>query len=263
MNSISEKDVIIFDLDGTLTEAKTLIDAEMARLISKLLDTHQVAVMSGGSHDQIKKQFVAGLEVADKARVALERIHLFPTCGSQCYQFEKSEWLERYAERLTDREKKEIQEGFEKVYKKIGYKHPDKLYGEVVEDRGTQMTFSAVGQKAPIEEKQKWIDKNYDKREEVAQELQKLLPEHEVRTAGLTSIDVTRKGINKYYGVKKVVELLSVPIERMVFVGDMLMKGGNDEPVIETGIDTVAVTGPEDTKDLLMKWLQSPRERSS
>lgn len=258
MNSISNKDVIIFDLDGTLSEAKTLIDAEMASLIGKLLNTHHVAVMSGGSHEQIKKQFVAGLEITPNSPLSLEKVHLFPTCGSQCYQYEKSEWLERYAERLSEGEKKEIQEGFEKVYKKIGYKHPVKLYGEVVEDRGTQMTFSAVGQKAPIEEKQKWIDKNYDKREEIAQELQKLLSEHEVRTAGLTSIDVTRKGINKYYGVKKVVELLATPIERMVFVGDRLMKGGNDEPVIGTGIDTVSVRGPEDTKDLLVKWLQTP-----
>jgi len=47
MNQFS-KQLVIFDLDGTLTKSKSTIEPEMAELISKLLINRKVAIISGG-----------------------------------------------------------------------------------------------------------------------------------------------------------------------------------------------------------------------
>lgn len=253
MNPLLHKDIVIFDLDGTLTKTKTLIDNEMSALLGKLTKTHHIIIISGASHQQLKNQFLEGLDIPTEL---FEKIHLFPTCGSQCFQYKHNKWEERYADRLKPEEKTLIFSSFETMFKKTGYQHPQELYGEIIEDRITQITFSAVGQKAPLDKKELWNKENREMRKKMTLELQNILPSYEVLMGGLTSIDVTKKGINKNYGVKKAEELLNIPIERMIFIGDDLLPGGNDEPVIATGIDTVSVSNPEDTKNLLKKWLQ-------
>lgn len=252
MNPITNKDVVIFDLDGTISAPKTPMDQEMSALLSKLAETHHIIVISGASHAQLKKQFLTGF---NESSTSFEKILLFPTCGSQCFQYSDGEWNERYADRLSEEEKGQIFESFEKIFKQVNYSHPEELHGEVIEDRITQITFSAVGQRAPLEMKELWNKEFNAVRETMTQELQKLLPNHEVLMGGLTSIDVTKKGINKFYGVKKAEELLRTPIERMLFIGDDLRPGGNDEPVLRTGIEAISVANHEDTKKLLAKWL--------
>lgn len=55
------KKLIVFDLDGTLAESKSSLDAEMSRLLYDLLAIVKVAVISGGDWPQFEKQFVANL----------------------------------------------------------------------------------------------------------------------------------------------------------------------------------------------------------
>jgi len=70
---------------------------------------------------------------------------------------------------------------------------------------------------------------------------------------GLTSIDVTKKGIDKAYGIRQVQKRLSIPIRKMAYVGDALYKGGNDFAVVKTGINTVQIADVEETKYLIRK----------
>ena len=69
------------------------------------------------------------------------------------------------------------------------------------------------------------------------------------------SIDVTMKGIDKGYGIEQMRDRLGVAVHEMIFTGDALYEGGNDEPVKRTGIDTVAINNPEETKQNLRAWL--------
>jgi hydroxymethylpyrimidine pyrophosphatase-like HAD family hydrolase len=46
------KSLIVFDLDGTLAESKSAIDAEMATLLTALLAVVKVAIISGGALPQ-------------------------------------------------------------------------------------------------------------------------------------------------------------------------------------------------------------------
>jgi HAD superfamily hydrolase (TIGR01484 family) len=128
------------------------------------------------------------------------------------------------------------------------------LYGEIIEDRGSQITFSALGQNAPAEIKYAW-DPTRSKREAIANAIRKKIPEFDVRVGGATSVDITRKGVNKAYGIMKMAQYLNLTIHDIVFVGDALFYGGNDYPAKTTGVDCVSVKGPEETANLIRSWL--------
>jgi hypothetical protein len=126
----------------------------------------------------------------------------------------------------------------------------EKVWGEVIEDRGSQITFSALGQQAPIEEKKKW-DPNFTKRKKIKALLDKLIPEFSVRLGGTTSIDVTKPGIDKGYGIRKLRDILGIAIPKMVFIGDALFPGGNDYPAKEAGVVSIQVNDPNETKRVI------------
>ncbi|MDP1688545.1 MAG: HAD-IIB family hydrolase [bacterium] len=259
MRDISTKKIIIFDLDGTLAASKSKMDDEMSDLLSGLLVTKKIAVISGGSWKQFNEQFLDQLQCRDDL---LLNLFLFPTTGTRFYRYKSKIWIEVYADVLDPEERSKIKVAFETVFEEIGYKHPEKVYGEIIEDRGTQITFSALGQGIVkelggegVKLKHEWKEANQDLKLKIALNLRKLLPEFEVRTGGLTSIDVTKKGIDKAYGMRQIEKFLKIPISEMLFVGDALYPGGNDYAAIEAGVDTIAVSGPEETKKLIGGWL--------
>ena len=249
-NQAKSKKLIIFDLDGTLAESKLTIDNEMSLLLSDLLEQKLVAVIGGGAYAHFEKQFLSNLHLDKKC---LKNLFLFPTSGARFYQYKNGTWVQIYEYKLLPQEQEKIITAFEDAFKKISYTQPAKTWGKIFENRGTQITFSALGQEAPIEKKTEW-NKTSDRRKELLAVLEKSLPEFEARAGGLTSIDVTKQGIDKAFGIQKIINTLKVTKNDMIFVGDALYEGGNDYPVKTTGVETVKVSGPEDTK-LFIKTL--------
>jgi hypothetical protein len=84
--------------------------------------------------------------------------------------------------------------------------------------------------------------------------LDALIPEFSVRIGGWTSIDITKAGIDKAYGIRKLRDILDISLKEMVHVGDALFPGGNDNQAIEAGVETISVRGPEDT-ELVIKTI--------
>jgi phosphomannomutase len=125
-----------------------------------------------------------------------------------------------------------------------------RTWGEPIEDRGSQITFSALGQSAPIGEKKKW-DPDFTKRKAIKALLDKLIPEFSVQLGGTTSVDITKPGIDKAYGIRKLVDTLVVAIDEMIFVGDALFPGGNDFPVKQAGVLSIRVRDPNETKRVI------------
>jgi hydroxymethylpyrimidine pyrophosphatase-like HAD family hydrolase len=145
--------------------------------------------------------------------------------------------------------------------KSLGLWHPGP-WGDLIEDRGSQITFSALGQQAPVAEKTAW-DPDGSKKRALWAYAAPLLPDLEVRGGGSTSIDVTRKGIDKAYGVGRLMVELGVSKEQLLFLGDRLDETGNDRPVYELGVPSVAVEGWQDTlRDVnqLVAWFDRPNE---
>ena len=238
------KKLVVFDLDGTLAESKSAIDAEMAKLLNSLLGIVKVAVISGGAWQQFEDQVLARLSHDE----GLKNLSLLPTCGTKFYRYQSS-WEQLYSEDFTDTEKKKIIYSLQQTIGSSDFK-VEKVWGEVIEDRGSQITFSALGQQAPLEEKKKW-DPDFTKRKKIKAVLDTLIPEFSVRLGGATSIDVTKQGIDKAYGIQKLRDILHVAIDKMIFIGDALFPGGNDYPAKEAGALSIEVKDPHETKRVI------------
>jgi phosphomannomutase len=238
------KSLVIFDLDGTLAESKSAIDAEMAQLLDRLLGLAKVAVITGGDWQQLETQVLAHLCQDQRLR----SLSLLPTCGTRFYRYE-DHWELLYAEDFTAGERTKIVDALQRSIEQVGEK-PKQVWGEVIEDRGSQITFSALGQLAPLEEKQKW-DPDFIKRRKMTAVLDPLLPEFSVHMGGATSIDVTQHGIDKGYGIRKLRDVLRIEIHEMIFIGDALFPGGNDSPAKEAGALSIQVKDPHETKRVI------------
>ena len=235
------KKLIVFDLDGTLAESKSSLDAEMSALLHDLLGIVKVAVISGGGWPQFEKQLLSNLP-HDKRLVNLS---LLPTCGTKFFRY-GGDWKKLYEEDFTVDEKERIVSSLKKAVGVAGFK-VEKVWGEVIEDRGSQITFSALGQQAPLEEKKKW-DSDFTKRKKIKGILDTLIPEFSVRMGGATSIDVTKPGIDKAYGIRKLRDVLGLSLKEMVYIGDALFVGGNDYPAEQAGVVSIPVRDPHETK---------------
>ncbi|MEF2976017.1 HAD-IIB family hydrolase [Subtercola sp. YIM 133946] len=243
--------LVAFDLDDTLAPSKSPLDPEMAELLVRLLGVVEVCVISGGQIAQFEMQLIDNLQGASDE--ALERLHLMPTCGTQYYRYSDEAWNQIYAQNLTDDEKARALEVVERVARKLGY-WESKTWGPILEDRGSQITFSALGQQAPVAEKAAW-DPTGEKKNTLREAAQAELPDLEVRSGGSTSVDITRQGIDKAYGMKKLADLTGIPLDDMLFVGDRLDPDGNDYPVKVLGVECVAVEGWHDTAAFLEKLI--------
>ncbi len=235
------KKLICFDLDGTLAESKSALDTEMAALLHDLLAVVQVAVISGGDWPQFEKQLLPNLPHDE----LLVNLSILPTCGTKFFRYEGG-WTKIYSEDLIEDEKQKIVSALKKAVETAGFTS-DRVWGEVIEDRGSQITFSALGQQAPLAEKEKW-DPDFTKRKKIKAILETVLPEFSVRLGGTTSIDVTRPGIDKAYGIGKLRDMLQISLKEMIYIGDALFPGGNDYPAKEAGVVSIQVRGPSETK---------------
>jgi len=238
------KKLIVFDLDGTLAESKSSLDVEMASLLTALLGVVKVAVISGGNWPQFEKQLLSNLP----HDVHLKNLSLLPTCGTKFYKWDLG-WKMLYSEDFTNKEKEKIINSLKQVIASSDFKVV-KTWGEIIEDRGSQITFSALGQQAPIDEKKKW-DTDFAKRKKMKEALDKLIPEFSVNLGGSTSIDVTKPGIDKAYGIIKLRDTLGISIEDMIFIGDAIFPGGNDYPAKEAGALSIQVRDPDESKRVI------------
>jgi len=243
--------VVAFDLDDTLTESKSKIDQHMADLLGELLARLDVCIITGGTFEQVEAQVLQYLHVPSGR---LAHLHIMPTCGTRYYIWGNGAWQRFYAEDLTAGEKRRIVRVLAEGAKHIGFweQHP---WGEIIEDRGSQITYSALGQRAPADAKHEW-DPDGSKKQKLRDYAAERLPDLEVHVGGTTSVDVTRKGIDKSYGIKRLIEQLDVSSDQLLFIGDRLSEGGNDYPVRALGVRWLEVTHWQDTERYVQDLLR-------
>lgn len=211
----------------------------------QLLEKYDVCVISGGTYDIFLQNVVTRLEAPAHL---LGKLHLMPTCGTRYYRYDElaEEWKLQYANDLSSDQKKRIIEALESTAKEMGIWEENPA-GEIIEDRESQITHSALGQQATPEAKYAWADKYKDVRPVFRDKVAEKIPDLEVRIGGTTSTDVTLPGVDKAYGMEKLIDALDISRDEILYMGDKLDEGGNDYPVKAMGIDTIAVEGWETT----------------
>ncbi|KAM0714026.1 hypothetical protein Q7P37_010990 [Cladosporium fusiforme] len=235
--------LVAFDLDGTLAESKQPLKEDMGETLAKLLTVAHVAVISGGDWPQFQKQVASRLP----AHADLSKLWLMPTTGTKLYTHDATTqaWKPVYAELFTPEQRAHIISAFDASLEATNFV-PEQTWGERIEDRGSQITFSALGQQAPVAAKEIW-DPDFAKRRIIQADLRTRLPDLSINMGGATSIDITQKGVDKGYGLKKLSVASGIPLEEMMFIGDAIFPGGNDYPAKELGLETVLVKNPDGT----------------
>lgn len=254
------KKVLAFDIDQTLNIAKTPIPDDIADLLIKCLDRFQICPVSGQKYEQFLIQIVDRLVDRHVDPKKLANLHLFVAQGTQYYRYDSatngndgttydpSNWQRVYDFPFTPEQVAEASQAIEQAAKELGFWEEDKLApGDIIiEDRHSLVCFSALGQKADIEAKYAW-DPDCTKRQKIVARAMELAPNYFYEIGGATSINASIPGTNKSFGIKHLMEELSVEKSDILYFGDMTQPGGNDYPVVEMGIDTITVRSHEDT----------------
>ncbi len=244
----TKKHVLAFDIDQTLNIAKTPIPPEIADLLVECLNYFEICPLSGQKFEQFLVQIVDPLKHAGVTKGQLAHLHLFPAQGTQYYRFENDNWHQVYNYPLKESDVASITATLEAAARELGYWEASQLAAgdEIIENRLSQVTFSALGQKAPTELKYAW-DSDMKKREAIVAKCQEKLPDFLYEIGGTTSINVAAPGMNKEFGMNHLLEELNIEKSAVLYFGDMTEPGGNDYPVVAMGVDTISVRSHEDT----------------
>lgn len=241
---------IIFDLDNTLAEPFTAPRPDMAQKFEALLGLMPLAVMSAASFERMQQTLLSSLSPS----LDYSKLLLFTANAAQCFHCTEGEWKSLYEFAFNDEQRARIHTALEEAVQATGTLSDHTIYSEQFIDYKGYLAFTALGLGAPEEERKRW-DPNQKKRQAIRSILIEKLPEFDVYIGGLTTIDITLKGINKAYGVRWYAEHLGLSPADMLYVGDALYEGGNDAVVEETGIQTRKVAGPSETTVVLDELL--------
>lgn len=255
------KKILAFDIDQTLNVAKTPITEDIAHLLVECLNHFEICPISGQKFDQFLIQIVDRLVAyTDVTPEQLKHLHLFVAQGTQYYRYNPTandndgssynpqNWEQVYNYPLTAEQISQISVALESAAKEFGFWEEDQLLpgDEIIENRLSQVTFSALGQKAGTEAKYAW-DPDHQKRNKIAARAKELAPEFEFEVAGTTSINAVVPGMNKSFGMTHMLEELQAEKSDILYFGDMTQPGGNDYPVVQMGFDVITVRSHEDT----------------
>lgn len=248
---LSSKKLVLFDLDGTLAPSKGAISPSMAEALHLLLTQSHVAVITGGTWIQCKKQVVDRLH--EETKQHFDKLHILPTAGTRYYAYGEDEWNEMYSETIEADERQRIIDLLHKETE--GEYDMTEMYGDLVEDRGSQITLSAKGQQAPLHVKETF-DPDQAIRKRIVEKLVNQLSEYDIRIGGATSIDITKKGMDKGFGITKIKDHLGFTLDELGYVGDAVFEGGNDYPAKLLGVHTIQVASPEETESHIRSWIK-------
>lgn len=238
--------LIIFDLDETLAPSKSPIDDEMLFLIKSLLEKYKVWIISGRDYSQFEKTIIPQFDNTFN----LSNLYIWPTCWSKLYSFNWEYFEKLYSEDLKDFEKDYIKSVLNKAIEDLDY-YPEKAYGELIEDRWSQITYSALWQDAPQDLKRKY-DPDFSKRLYFRNYILKDLQEYSISIWWATWIDITKTWLDKAYWVKKLSEILKIDMLEILFVWDAVFPWWNDYSPLDTyWITTKKVFSIEDTKNFI------------
>lgn len=240
---------LAFDIDGTLAQSKSPISPEMAELLNRIIKHYDLVLISGGQFKQFEEQVLKYIKVP-----LYSKVYCFPTSGASCYVWDFRA-TQLYSEAFSDAEKEDIIRALYRAMDFVGFEAGQR-HGQCLEDRGAQLTYSACGQNAPLEVKREF-DPTGNKRRRVAEAFKLIRPDYECRLGGTSSLDITRPGINKAYGMRRYMEMTGVKPGEICFMGDAMQPGGNDYPVTEMGIHCYEVRDPEHCS-LIIKQILEP-----
>ncbi len=235
---------LAFDVDDTVTNSCTPLSNDMAETLNKLKEN--LIFISGTPAPELKRMISSKLN---------REHHLLANTGTHYILISPNEEKEIHNKILDTNDKEKIISALKKLKKEHSL-FPLTSEEDQIQDRGSQITFSILGRNAPKEKKATY-DQDRTKRIKFILFLRKILEneKYELTIGGTTSIDITTKGNKKGDSLEKFIKIHSLSKKDILFFGDQLRPGGNDYPVIKTGIKCIEVKNPEETLKILKTLL--------
>jgi hypothetical protein len=249
---MQERRHVFFDLDGTLTESRTLITARMTELLQALLEVADIGVISGA----VQRQMRAQIPWLDDYP-----IYVMPQSGNETYFRNRLLWRNKLDEETLGFIQTHIEElRGSPSYKRIVF---DYVLDEndIVEFRGGQVSFSMIGHNAPLSRKT-LFDPDAAKRKALLKEFPFECGLAEVNIGGTTNLDYTRRGWNKAGNVTRLTTQLGWRLDQCTYIGDRLHEGGNDYVMVPI-MACESVTGPADTARCIERMLSEAHSNGS
>ena len=214
--SLSKKRVIVCDMDNTLVPPRSKVTDDMVCLLKKLMEKYTFVVLAAGGIERIKTQLL------DEVKIPF----VFSYYGTVYHRYIDGHYslVAEYTNGLSN--VPEIKKAIQQIRDKYGYTD---YYGNSCAEFRNEIVFGLLGTKASLEKKLAF-DPDKRKRMLIYHELKRILPENEVLIGGTSSFDILDKGINKEFGLKKIMEL-GFKKEEIVYIGDDFTEGANDEAV--------------------------------
>ena len=241
------KKVVIADVDDTICVSCQVITDQMAETINALIaQDYTFAFISGTDIKYLLEMVSSGLS---------QPHYLLATTGTRCMSVGADGSHQMiYEHLLSSEEKSEIKAALEKLVREFDIQTLTTKEDQI-QDRGSQVTLSAIGRHAPRDQK-KIYDPDGAKRTQWVSHLKNILNplKYEMNIAGSTSVDITPAGLDKEWGIRSFAKKYDISHSDIIFFGDKLYPGGNDFPATKV-VDCIAVTSPEDTLTKLTQLL--------
>ena len=233
----SEKKVIVADVDDTICDSCQQISPEMAKQIDRMIQKgYQFAFISGTKAEDLMTMISSSLK---------ELHHILATTGTKYIIMDKGQSQIVYNHSFNAVEKKEILAAFEKLISHFKIQ-PLTSKEDQLQDRDSQISLSAVGRHAPSEIKAKYDPDGKIRQEWIRFLEQQLGDKYDYKIGGTTSLDVTKKGLDKEWGIRNFARYHNIPLHQIIFFGDKIYPGGNDYPATKV-VDCISVKNPKDT----------------
>lgn len=236
------KKLMAFDLDGTITQHKTIIEKENLECLQRLSEHVDLVIVGAGSCQRISSQLYDistyiigqyGLEVANLN----ENGDLF---------FSKKALAKTHPEDILNK--------IENLRILLGL---ESFKGDSAEFHSTGViTFPLLGTKAALEEKL-FYDPCRSKRRKFLNLIKSTFPDYNVFIGGTSSFDLVPMPYNKHYALVEFAKEKRYKESNIIYFGDDFGEGGNDEPIFSSNIRSIEVNNFIKLPEIISKSLEN------
>ena len=269
----TKDNIVLFDMDGTLTEARKKANWSLVRPLRELSKHAHIGIVTGSPMTYLEQQ--CGILWTELGSVNIDCISLFPCNGTQyyAYDFRQSSWV---ANSNTSMKDHIGNDNYRQLIREIlsiqawysDNNHGLPLTGNFISDRQSMVNWCPVGRDADDNCRSEFVafDKEQRCRETLKEELEDALSQVSIENivctlGGNTSIDIYPSGWDKTYVLRHLDMYKTV-----YFVGDKCTGYGNDRSLYEEldpGVTSFETTGPDDTMKIIRNIIKSMDEKNA
>ena len=260
--------IVLFDMDGTLTEARCSFDSkQLQQQLYNLSNAgSEIGIITGSDENYLREQMGVFLHNSPTRY----KMHLLPCNGTKYFKPPESADEDYKLVSEVSMETFLGEKDYRTVVQELIYSQVDTshyqvpLTGHFINCRGSMINWSPIGRNASKKQRKRFVefDKETGFRTRILDELRAILKlrglENKVtiKLGGDTSFDVYPKGWDKTYGLKHFAGW------DVWFVGDRCFPNGNDYEIYQACMGQSYVSeGPEMTIEIIESITQNLRKK--